>query len=178
MSLSFYFPTPAVRLKGWTLFSPGGPCLSAASWSALPLPASDPSDQAGRGVNGFGSFCRNKRASPAGAKPGTTEHHVDTRVGATRAVCSPASTFMLAIPRWIPDTHRRAEKPEPLILIDPKNRSQKWRQTFMNVLQAFSRRTRRGGSFLIFGGRVATTRLGHLRRTAGLRDVPNIHSLL
>ena len=33
----------------------------------------------GRGVNGFGAFCRNKRSSPAGTKPGNTEHYVETR---------------------------------------------------------------------------------------------------
>jgi hypothetical protein len=27
-------------------------------------------NEAGRGVNGFGSFCRNKRTSAAGPKPG------------------------------------------------------------------------------------------------------------
>jgi hypothetical protein len=36
----------------------------------------------GRGVIGFGTFCRNKRTSPAGARPGNTENPVGTRVGA------------------------------------------------------------------------------------------------
>ncbi len=67
-------PTPAVWPKGGTLFSVGGPCLSQASWSALPSLASVRSNEARRGVSGFGSFCRNKRASPAGAIPGNTEH--------------------------------------------------------------------------------------------------------
>jgi hypothetical protein len=51
------------------------------------------SNEARRGVTGFGPFCRNKRASPAGAKPGNTENHVDTSVGHTRAMCSPANVF-------------------------------------------------------------------------------------
>ncbi|MFA9563020.1 MAG: hypothetical protein ACERKU_11850, partial [Nitrospirota bacterium] len=68
-TILFLYPTPAVRLLRWTLLSFGGPCLSAASWSAL-HPASVPLNVAGRGVNGFGSFCRNKRTSAAGPKPG------------------------------------------------------------------------------------------------------------
>ena len=48
----------------------GGPCLSAASWSVLPLLASAKSHEAGLGVNGFGSFFPNKRTSAAGPKPG------------------------------------------------------------------------------------------------------------
>ena len=74
-------PTPAVWPQGGTLSSAGGPCLSAASWSALLRLASVRSNEARRGVTGFGAFCRNKRASPAGAKPGNTGNHVDTRVG-------------------------------------------------------------------------------------------------
>ena len=35
-----------------------------------PKVASAQSDMAGLGVNGFGSFCRNKRTSAAGPKPG------------------------------------------------------------------------------------------------------------
>jgi len=86
-------PTPAVRPKGGTLSSAGGPCLSGASWSALRRLASILSNEARRGVSGFGSFCRNKRASPAGAKPGNTENHGDTRVGDISAMRSPASAF-------------------------------------------------------------------------------------
>jgi len=71
-------PMPAVWSKGRTPLSAGGPCLSGASWSALRSLASVPSNEARRGINGFGSFCRNKRASPAGAKPGNTEKHIDT----------------------------------------------------------------------------------------------------
>ncbi len=55
--------------------------LRGASWSALPGSRPSHLHEAGRGVNGFGSFCRNKRASPAGAKPGNSENHVDTRSG-------------------------------------------------------------------------------------------------
>jgi len=44
--------------------------VSAASWAALPWLASASFDEAGRGVNGFGSFCRNKRSSAAGPRPG------------------------------------------------------------------------------------------------------------
>jgi hypothetical protein len=36
----------------------------------LPYPASVPFDEAGRGVNGFGSFSRKKKTSAAGPKPG------------------------------------------------------------------------------------------------------------
>ena len=91
LPLAFHFPTPAARLQGRTLLSTGGPCPSVASWSASPWLASAPSDKAGRGVSGFGSFCRNKRASPAGATPGNTEHHGDTRVGDISAMRSTAS---------------------------------------------------------------------------------------
>ncbi|HBP88108.1 MAG TPA: hypothetical protein DD706_10475 [Nitrospiraceae bacterium] len=59
------------------LSSLGGPYLSATSWPALSWFASVHSIVAGRGVNGLGSFCRNKRTSPAVAKPGNTENHVD-----------------------------------------------------------------------------------------------------
>jgi hypothetical protein len=37
--------------------------------------------------------------SPAGAKPGNTKHHVDTRIGYTRARHSPASAWLLANPK-------------------------------------------------------------------------------
>jgi hypothetical protein len=106
-------PTPAVWPKGGTLSSAGGPCLSGASWSAFLRLASVRSNEARRGVNGFGAFCRNKRASPAGAKPGNTEHHVGTRVGNTRAMPSPALTFYERPPRGMLDTHRQAVRPEP-----------------------------------------------------------------
>ncbi len=102
----FHVPTPAVWPKGWTLSSVGGPCLSGASWSALLRLASIRSQEARRGVNGFGSFCRNKRASPAGAKTGNTEHHLDTRFGDIDAIISSLNTFLLKIPGWIPDTHQ------------------------------------------------------------------------
>ncbi len=72
-------PTPAVWPKEGTLFSVGGPCLSGASWSALRRLASVRSHEARRGVSGFGYFCRNKSGSSAGAKPGNTEPHVETR---------------------------------------------------------------------------------------------------
>jgi hypothetical protein len=61
------------------------------------------------GVNGFGPVYQNKRASPAGAKPGNTEKQVDTRVGTTSAIRSP---------RWIPDTHHKTVRPKPCILYD------------------------------------------------------------
>ncbi len=77
----FPWSTPAVWPQGWTLLRSGGPCLSLASWAALRKLASVFSYEARRGVNGFGTFCRKKRPSFAGAKLGTTEHHVDTRVG-------------------------------------------------------------------------------------------------
>jgi hypothetical protein len=64
------YPTPADWSLGRTFVSSRGPCLSVASWSALQRLSSVPSDEASLGVNGFGSFCRNKRASAAGPKPG------------------------------------------------------------------------------------------------------------
>jgi len=67
-------------VSGRTLFLSCGPCLSPASWPALPL-ASVPSYSAGQGVSGFGSFCRNKRASAAGPKPSITKNRLDTIVG-------------------------------------------------------------------------------------------------
>jgi hypothetical protein len=109
-------PTPAVWPKGGTLSSVGGPCLSpsawlridSASWSALLRLASVRSHEARRGVNGFGPFCsttmvapfgtRQATSSPAGAKPGNTEHHVDTRIGGTRAMRSLAKQFYLNNP--------------------------------------------------------------------------------
>ncbi len=60
-------PTPAARPSGWTRSCASEPCLSPASWLALPCLASISLNEAGRGVNGFGSFCRNKKPvlSPA-----------------------------------------------------------------------------------------------------------------
>ncbi len=90
-------PSPAVWHKGGTPSQSGGPCLSQASWSALPSLASVRSNEARRGVNLhsaalrarplFGPFAetkslaraRPKEVSPAGAKPGNTEHYVETR---------------------------------------------------------------------------------------------------
>jgi hypothetical protein len=70
----------ACRLvKGRDPLFPCGPCLSQASWSALPKLASVPSYEARRGVTGFGHFCRNKSGSPAGAKPGNTKNHANTK---------------------------------------------------------------------------------------------------
>jgi hypothetical protein len=62
-----------------TLSLPGRPCPSVASWAALRRLASALSDVTRQGVTGFAYFCRNKSGSPAGAKPGNTEHHVETR---------------------------------------------------------------------------------------------------
>jgi hypothetical protein len=52
-------PTPAAWPQGRTLKKIGGPCLSAASWSALQRLTSVQSNKAGLGVIGFGHFCRN-----------------------------------------------------------------------------------------------------------------------
>ena len=73
-------PTPAVRPSEWTLSSVGEPCLSAASWLALPCLASILCYEAGWGVNGFGYFCRNKSGSAAGPNPGNTDNPGDTGV--------------------------------------------------------------------------------------------------
>jgi hypothetical protein len=107
----FHGPTPAIWPKGSTLKKIGGPCLSpstrlridSASWPVLPSPAFTQSHKARRGVTGFGSFpftttvapsgTRQATSSPAGAKPGNTENHVDTRVGDISAMRSPASAF-------------------------------------------------------------------------------------
>ena len=78
-------PTPAGWPTGGTLSSVGRPCLSGASWPALLKVASVLSHEARRGVSGFGSFCRNKRASAAGPTPGNTENQGDRRVEPTRA---------------------------------------------------------------------------------------------
>ena len=114
--------TPAVRPPGRTFLSSNGPCLSpsirlrtgSASWSALPYLASIPSDEAGPGVNGFGSFCRinNSRAlqdapyKDLGCRtnPGPTENRLGTKVGNTNAL---RSTLQQLVPekktRWIPN---------------------------------------------------------------------------
>ena len=69
----YYSPTPAVCPKRWTLSSAGGPCLSGVSWSALLKLASVISNVARRGVNGFRSFCQNKRASAVGMNSSSSE---------------------------------------------------------------------------------------------------------
>ncbi len=88
-------PTPAVWPKGGTRSSVGKPCVSGASWPALLKVASVLSHEAGRGVSGFGSFCRNKRASAAGPNPGNTENHGDRRVEPTRATHLPTNACYL-----------------------------------------------------------------------------------
>jgi len=117
VSLKDFFPWfDACRLAhGRDALIPGGPCVSpsirlrtgSASGPALLRPASLPSHEARRGVSGFGAFCRNKRpvlsqvegASPAGAKPGHTEQHVDTRVGDTRARRASVSACLPVTPK-------------------------------------------------------------------------------
>ncbi len=66
-------------------------------------PASLHLNKTRRDVNGFGSFClHNKgcaprdapsKTSPAGAKPGNTEHHVATNVRSTSVVRAPTSAL-------------------------------------------------------------------------------------
>ena len=87
--------TPAGWPKGGTLSSPGGPCSSPASWSALRKLASRPSFEVRRGVTGFGYFCRNKSGSPAGAKPGNTKKRMNTRVRNISAMRSHHRLFLL-----------------------------------------------------------------------------------
>ncbi|MBA3611768.1 MAG: hypothetical protein H0W49_02410 [Nitrospirales bacterium] len=58
-------PTPAARPHDRTLFFLTGLC-ERSELAGLPYFASEQSDKAGRGVIGFGYFCRNKRASPVG----------------------------------------------------------------------------------------------------------------
>jgi hypothetical protein len=55
---SSHGPTPAVWPQGWTLLSAGGPCLSVASWFALPRLASVLSNEARWGVNLHGASRR------------------------------------------------------------------------------------------------------------------------
>jgi hypothetical protein len=74
------YPTPADWPKGGVLPSGGGPCVSAASWRALLCLATISSNLARWGVIGFGSFCRNKRASAAGPKPGIYHRFKNTRL--------------------------------------------------------------------------------------------------
>ena len=59
----------------------GAHCLSEASLRAAGVgePRRAP-EGPGHGQHGFGSFCRNKRTSPAGAKPGMTIYPVDNLV--------------------------------------------------------------------------------------------------
>ena len=76
----FQGPTPAARPSEGTLSFVGEPCLSAASWLALPCLASISNNEAERGVTGFGYFCRNKSGSAAGPTPGNTEKHGNTGV--------------------------------------------------------------------------------------------------
>jgi len=94
------WPTPAVRPSGRTLFLFGGPCLSVASWSA-PHPASVPSNNAELGVNGFGAFCRNKRASAAGPKPGITKNLMHPIVEQTHSTWFTYQQFLSENSRWI-----------------------------------------------------------------------------
>jgi hypothetical protein len=105
-------PTPAGRPRGRTLFCSCGPCLSAASWSALPL-AAVPSDSAEQGASGFGSFCRNKRASAAGPRPGNTEHRLPPEGG----IPVPGRHLPPIVdghsPRWISETYRHAVMSKP-----------------------------------------------------------------
>ncbi len=73
--IEFFFPFPSNRRllfdsMGGGSSIIGGPCLGAASWRALPIPASAQSNAAELGVNGFGSFCRDKRILAAGPNPG------------------------------------------------------------------------------------------------------------
>ncbi|MEO8325056.1 MAG: hypothetical protein ABI618_04350 [Nitrospirota bacterium] len=61
-------PTPAGWPQGGTVFASRGPCVSLASWSALQSVRVPLCNQASRGVNGFGSFCRNKRTLSYGGE--------------------------------------------------------------------------------------------------------------
>ncbi len=67
--LLFLWSTPAVRPSDRTLFILTG-LFEPGELARLPFLASDQSDVAELGVNGFGSFCRNKRTSASGPRPG------------------------------------------------------------------------------------------------------------
>jgi hypothetical protein len=59
------------------------------------LSASVKSDEAGRGVNGFGSYCRNKRTSAAGPKP------IAVKLSLCLALCGGEDRRLLrAFPTW------------------------------------------------------------------------------
>jgi hypothetical protein len=83
---------PAVWPNGGTLSSPGGPYLSEATWSALCKLAAVLSNEARRGVNGFGAFCRNKKPVLSPAEGG-----LDCR-GETRQRRISRETRELAVP--------------------------------------------------------------------------------
>ena len=69
--------TPAARPHDRTLFLLTGLC-EPRELARLPYFASEQSDEPGRGVTGFGHFCRNQSGSAAGPNPGNSEHHADT----------------------------------------------------------------------------------------------------
>ncbi len=73
-------PTPAVWLSEWTLSLIRRALFERSELARPPYLSSMSSNEAGRGVNGFGYFYRNKSGSAAGPKPGNTENHNDTGV--------------------------------------------------------------------------------------------------
>ena len=120
--LVFQDPTPAVRPSWWTLLWSGEPCLSpsanlrtsSASWLALLSLASISFHEAGLGVNGFGYFCRNKRASAAGPNPGNTEKDDDMRVWRNNErPYEPTKAYQVQHLKRHSDTQDMAVRPEP-----------------------------------------------------------------
>ncbi len=86
-------PTPAGWTQGGTLLAFSGPCLSRASWSAPLRVASLPSNEARRGVNGFGSFClHNKGRAPRDASGKTSA--TGPRPGINRTHTAPPSLII------------------------------------------------------------------------------------
>jgi len=93
------------------------PCLASISFH-----------EAGRGVNGFGYFCRNKKpalslskgGSAAGPKPGNTEKHYDTGVWKNKGrIIRQPTVLKWKISKYISDRHHIAVRLEPYILYDP-----------------------------------------------------------
>jgi len=73
-------PTPAARPSEWTLYMSRRALFERSELARPPVPASISLNEAGRGVTGFGYFCRNKSGSAVGPNPGNTEYPGDTGV--------------------------------------------------------------------------------------------------
>ncbi len=68
------------------------------------------------GQHGFGSFCRNKRASAAGPRPGITENHLDSVYWATTFNVFHLPTTFKKFSRWILDKKFRNDHVKTLCI--------------------------------------------------------------